>query len=240
MKKFYLIKTGSTFPATAQCFGDFDRWTASALCSTSLPIEIVDAECGAMLPPAEDCAGVAITGSHAMVTDNLPWSLRLEAWIPHLLEAHVPLLGICYGHQLLARAAGGKVGFHPQGLEVGTVMIDRLPSAEEDPLFRALPASFSAHVTHSQTVLTLPTDAYCLASNDFEPHHAFRLGDCAWGVQFHPEYSTDIMRSYIEAQTDELLSAGQDATGLLRDVKETPVAAEIARRFGQIVKERVG
>ena len=64
--------------------------------------------------------------------------------------------GICYGHQLLAKAAGGEAGYHPRGKEIGTVRVDLVDGHNGDALFQSLPNSFAAHVTHSQTVLQLP------------------------------------------------------------------------------------
>ena len=239
MKKLYIIKIGTTFPATETQFGDFDKWTAKALGSVEIQICVVDAEHGAALPIIEECAGAVITGSHAMVTENMPWSVKLEKWITSLLKAQIPVFGICYGHQLLARAAGGQVGFHPRGKEIGTVGIQLLPDCFNDPIFQALPNSFLAHVTHSQTVLNLPKGAICLAANTHEPNHAFRLGKCAWGVQFHPEYNGDIMRSYIQEQANDLKSDGFDVPQLFSEVSETPISAEIFRRFGDLVANRL-
>jgi GMP synthase (glutamine-hydrolysing) len=238
MKSLYIIKAGTTFPATAKQFGDFDEWTAAALGPMDLEKRIVDAEHGAALPAAEDCAGAVVTGSHAMVTDDLPWSVNMEAWILSLLAARIPFFGICYGHQLLARAAGGQVGYHPCGAEVGTVPVHLLADCADDALFRSFPQSFPVHVTHEQTVLVLPPGAKRLAANAHEPHHAFRLGDCAWGVQFHPEYTADIMRSYIMAEADDIRAAGQDIAEILGTVSETPVAAETLRNFARFVEER--
>ena len=235
MKKLYIIKIGTTFPATAAKFGDFDQWTAKGLGSVDLNVSIVDAEHGGALPKVEECAGVVITGSHAMVTDSAPWSGILEKWLSLLLQAQVPVLGICYGHQLLARAAEGRVDFHPNGKEIGMVDIHLLAECLNDPLFQAFPKSFPAHVTHSQTVLNLPKGAICLAANAHEPNHAYRLGKCAWGVQFHPEFNVDIMRSYIQEQSNELKSAGWDVQQLLSKVRETPVAEKILQRFGSFV-----
>jgi GMP synthase (glutamine-hydrolysing) len=239
MKRLYIIKAGTTFPATAREFGDFDQWTAKTLGLADGEIVIVDAEHGAALPATGECAGVVITGSHAMVTDHLPWSVKLQEWIPSLLKAGTPLFCICYGHQLLAQAAGGRVGFHPHGKEIGTVTVHLLPECANDPLFQSLPQSFLVHVTHSQTVPALPKGAIRLAANAHEHNHAFRLGDWAWGVQFHPEYSADIMRSYIHEQAEELESAGLNVSKILYCVSETPFAAETLRNFGNLVKRRL-
>lgn len=235
MKTLYIMKVGTTFPAIKAQYGDFDQWTARAL-GEGVTIGVVDVEHGAALPAIESCAGVVITGSHSMVTDNLPWSVQLEQWLRDALKAALPILGVCYGHQLLARAAGGDVANHPQGKEVGTVAIQRLPACDGDPLLGALPSSFLAHTTHLQSVLTLPVGAIRLASNRFEPNHAFRLGERAYGVQFHPEYSVDIMRAYIEAQQEPLESAGRDVAVLLDGVRDTPDAAQVMTRFVDLVR----
>lgn len=239
MKRLYIIKLGTTFPDTLQRLGDFDRWTTIALGPLETPVEVVDATRVVELPAPHACAGVVITGSHAMVTDNLPWSVHVERWIPALLEAAVPIFGVCYGHQLLARAAGGEAGYHPRGQEIGTVEVERLPAAAQDPLFRDLPERFAAHTTHSQTVLRLPSEAVHLARNAFEPHHAFRVGPSAWGVQFHPEYTVEIMRAYIEEQTAGITAAGQDVPALLNGVRDTTLAAQTIRNFGRLVDQRL-
>ncbi|HOW53732.1 MAG TPA: glutamine amidotransferase [Syntrophorhabdaceae bacterium] len=236
MKRLYIIKAGTTYPVIKERFGDFDTWTLQGLGKTKTEARVLDAVSGAALPIAADCAGVILTGSHSMVTDDLPWSVELEEWIPSVVEAGVPFLGICYGHQLLARAAGGEVGFHPRGMEIGTVEIGLLPDCAGDPLFRSLPQQFSVHAAHSQTVLRLPRRAVRLAVGGHEPNHAFRIGGNAWGIQFHPEYDAAIMRSYIAKLADELVSAGFDVRELLDAVAETPLAARTLRNFARIVE----
>ena len=232
-KNLFIVKVGTTFPDTGREYGDFDSWTLNGLGSGKNAIRVIDAEHGDQLPDADKCSGVVVTGSHDMVTDNLPWSVRVAEWIPVLMDREVPFLGICYGHQLLAHALGGKVGFNPKGTEVGTVDINLLPECADDPLFQSVPSTFPVHATHRQTVITLPEGAVRLAMNRFEPNHAFRVGKCAWGVQFHPEYTADIMRSYIMNEKKDLIHEGIDIGPILDSVKETPAAASILRRFNE-------
>ena len=151
-----------------------------------------------------------------------------------VVAAEIPLLGICYGHQLLGRAMGGQVDYHPQGKEVGTFDVRLRTESREDPLFSGLPPQFPVHATHSQSVLTLPPGAVLLAENDFDPHHAFRLGPCAWGVQFHPEYDSRIMRDYIQAQANSLVDTGRNPESLLGAVRETPAANSILKKFADL------
>jgi len=234
IKKLHIIKAGSTFDHTASRYGDFDEMTLRGLAAERNHTCVVNADQGGKLPSPDSCSGAIITGAHCMVTDNLPWSLAIEAWIQTIVAAEVPLLGICYGHQLLCRAMGGQVGYHPQGREVGTFDVRLHPECREDHLFSGLPTQFPVHTTHSQSVLVLPPGAVLLAENDFEPHHAFRLGPCAWGVQFHPEYDSRIMRDYLLAQADRLADARREPDALLSAIRETPDANSILQKFARL------
>ncbi len=236
MKNIYVIKTGDTFPRIEKKFGDFEDWIIASLGFKKDQVVVINAELGETLPPVSDCKGVVIAGSHTMVTQNLDWSLGIEFWVQGAVKADVPILGICYGHQLIAKAMGGKVDFNPKGIEIGSVEIKLVPNAEKDLLFKDLPKSFSVHASHSQTVVSLPPGAVLLASNSFEPHHAFRLGTSTWGLQFHPEYDKDIMKAYIKSMASEFTQLHNDEKRLLKAVVQTPEALKIIQRFARIVE----
>lgn len=231
MKNLAIIKAGTTYFSTLQAFGDFEDWVRESLEPSVLPVTVVDAVSGNVLPDPDACCGVIVTGSHAMVTDNHPWSVAIEAWIPMLVKRNVPFLGICYGHQLLGRSLGGVVGYNPRGREIGTVAVSLTSEACADPLFREISGSFPAHTIHEQSVLELPSGSVRLACNGHDSHHAFRVGRCAWGVQFHPEYTTRVMRAYIEA-AEGLDKGGEPGTAvLLSRVRETPEANRLLKDF---------
>ncbi|UCE17590.1 MAG: glutamine amidotransferase [Gemmatimonadota bacterium] len=236
MKPILIIKAGTTFEATARAFGDFEDWTIRGMGLSKDAVRVLAVFRNESLPTDDSFCGVVVTGSHAMVTDREPWSEELAGWIRGIIERGTPFLGLCYGHQLLAYAMGGHVGNHPRGREIGTVRIEIEDKGAGDELISILPREFLGHVTHTQTVLRLPPGALILASNAFEPHHAIRVGECAWGVQFHPEFEAAIMRSYINEQSLGLKAEGLDISSLRSGVVETPHAAKILQRFASLVK----
>ncbi|RKR67026.1 GMP synthase (glutamine-hydrolysing) [Acidovorax sp. 94] len=237
-RTLWIIKTGDTLPAQRARYGDFEDWIAGGLnqapASTQLALQTLDARTATAWPEPGQIAGVVVTGSPAMVTDREPWSERTAAWLASVVAARVPVLGICYGHQLLAHALGGEVARHPAGLEIGTVAVQRLAGAEGDTLLGHLPARFGAQVVHEQTVQRLPPGAVALAANAHEPHHAFRVGPCAWGVQFHPEFSDAVMRDYVACFAPALQRAGMDVAALEQGVQATPESASLLARFAQL------
>ena len=240
MKPVLIVKLGDTLPELAQPKGDFEDWFMKPFHRAGLATRVTDPRKGETLPAPADYAGILLTGSHAMVTDRHDWSSETAAWLPGAVAADVPLLGVCYGHQLLAEAMGGSAGNHPQGMEMGTVDITLTPAAADDLLFKTFPEVMPVHASHSQTVTSLPPDAVLLAANDWEPHHAFRIGDCAWGIQFHPEFDAHIMRTYTQTFGDELKKQGQNPEQLLQRVEETPESNKVLERFAQIIGRELG
>ncbi len=228
--RFLIVETGLPI-APMRRHGDFAHWirVAGGLHRDESPS--VNVEAGAPLPGHAGLAGVIVSGSGAMVSDRLEWSERCAAWLAAAARAGVPIMGICYGHQLLAHALGGEVGDHPGGREMGTMEIVLDPAAADDPLLGAMPARFDAQLTHVQSVLRLPEGAVALACSAHEPVQAFRWGDAAWGVQFHPEFSATHMRGYIRARRTALLRESLDADALLRGVGAAPQGRRVLRRF---------
>jgi len=236
-----IVKLGSTFEALrARQGGDFEHWIADGLGAHALPLLVIDPRRGDALPDPAGVSGVVVTGSHAMVSHREPWSEATAAWLAKLVARDTPVLGICYGHQLLAHALGGEAGDHPQGAEVGTVTVTLGEAAATDPLLQGLPAQFPAHAVHWQSALRLPEGAVLLAGNEHEPVHAFRAGRNAWGVQFHPEFDADAMRGYIEMLAGELASMGADAKTMRERVVDTDAAASLLGRFARIVETHHG
>lgn len=229
-----ILKTGSTHDHVRQRLGDFEDWIAAGLRAGGAEVRVHDARTGTPPPAPGAVAGVVITGSHAMVSERAPWSEALLPWLRSAVQGQTPVLGICYGHQLLAHALGGAVDHHPEGVEIGTVTVERHTAATGDPLLGELPDTFPAQAVHWQSVRRLPPGAVLLAGSAHETHHAFRVGPCAWGVQFHPEFSVDALRAYLDGLAPGLAEAGHDAAAIAAALRPCPDAASVLPRFARI------
>lgn len=235
MKSICIVKTGSTFSATRADHEDFEDWIINRLDRTQSTPFTVNVQGGDDLPDLSQCDGIILTGSHSMVTDEDLWSQNTAQWLKDAVHQEIPLLAICYGHQLLAKSLGGVADYHTEGMEIGTVEIHLTDYIQDDLLFCELPDSIFAHTIHSQSVLELPSDAVRLAYNSHDHNHAFRIGKCAWGVQFHPEFSEEIMDSYInEIAKTEKFDADKKLS-LLQRSQETRESNALLKKFESIV-----
>lgn len=237
-KKLLVVKTGS-LRARAQrlvdLFGDQEEIFSAAAGYDAATSEVIDVWAGAAIPhPPSHYRGILITGSGAMVSDLEPWMEETARWLRDAVAAEVPMLGICFGHQLLAHALGGAVGPNPRGLEVGTIRVTF--NAAADPLFACLPASadFGAH--HYQSVLTRPAGAQVLGSNEQDENQALRFAPHAWGVQFHPEFGQAFMRALVDVAADGIARAGGDLDAIGRSLAETPHGPALLERFMAIIE----
>ena len=227
-----VVETGRPIPSMRR-HGRFPHWVRTAAGLSRDEVAVVDMLSDGDLPPHRDYAGILVTGSGAMVTDREPWSERTADWLRDAAHDGAALFGICYGHQLLAHALGGEVADNPRGIEMGSVELELRPEAAEDPLFTGLPGRFLAQATHVQSVLRPPEGAVVLAGSVLDDCHAFRWGDAAWGVQFHPEFSAGHMRGYVAGRAARLAAAGQDPDLIHDAVRAAPDARRVLRRFAR-------
>ena len=108
MKQFLIIKTGSTFEGITRTRGDFEDWTAETMGLEGDEWLSINVQIGETLPDPDDVIGCVITGSHDMITNDTDWILATTRWVREAVKADLPMIGICFGHQLMANALGGK------------------------------------------------------------------------------------------------------------------------------------
>jgi GMP synthase (glutamine-hydrolysing) len=146
--------------------------------------------------PVDDYGAVLLFGGsmHADQDDHHPWLRDESLLIERLLDQHVPLLGVCLGAQLIAKAAHADVHACERP-EVGWVDVELTEDAADDPLFSGFPEQFPAFQWHYYEY-GVPAGA-CELARSKDCSQAFRLGDVAWGVQFHPEVTREIVADWV-------------------------------------------
>ncbi len=134
--------------------------------------------------------------------DTYPFLKEEDCLLKQALEAEVPILGLCLGCQLLAKAAGAKVVRNPLP-EIGWMKVQLTEQGVNDPLFQGLDADLSVFQWHGDTV-ELPANGVWLASSERCRHQAFRIGRAAYGLQFHVEVAPDDVHAWTEAYLSDL------------------------------------
>ncbi len=158
-----------------------------------------------------------------------PWLWIEYEVLRELVERRVPLFGVCLGAQTLARATGAWVGPSPEP-ERGFFPVELTEAAREDPVFRRLPRRFDAFQGHAYA-FEVPPGAVELARSRVCPQ-AIRVGECAWGVQFHPEVRVE----QVERWFAEEGRSGADVDRILREARErfgwwNAFGADLCRSF---------
>ncbi len=177
----------------------------AALNAKGWPTERCCIDAGDTLPEStEAIAGVVIFGGPMSANDDHLPAIKAELdWLPGMLESDTPFFGICLGAQMLARCLGAKVSRHPDGMmEIGYYPI--APTAPACGTFKN-----PMHVYHwHKEGFELPAGAELLVEGDIFRNQAFRYGQSAYGVQFHPEMQEPIMRHWLEAASHMLVEPG--------------------------------
>ncbi len=233
-KPLLIVQTGHTPDRVRKRFGDFDDFFCNVVRTSSREIRIVEADVGGSLPDPLTVGRAIITGSPTMITDWPPWVERLAGWVRGAFDVGLPMFGVCFGHQIMCKAMGGHVDWlEGEQREMGTKEIELLDEAWDDPLLHGLPRHFYAHTTHSQTVIEAPPGAHVLGRSQREHHHIVRHSPTALSVQFHPEFSVEVIKTYLRLRQEGLRDEGQDPELLLKQARATPHARRILRRFAR-------
>ncbi|MFP5347298.1 MAG: type 1 glutamine amidotransferase [Actinomycetes bacterium] len=193
-----------------------------------------------------DCRGfdglMVLGGTMAAWEDDVaPWLPASRRLLASAVADGTPTLGICLGAQLLALATGGRVERGASGPELGVVPVTLTADADDDPLARALPSSFLAPQGHRDAVTRLPPDAVLLASSDRYENQLFRVGERAWGVQYHPEVDAATFEDWMRGDAEQLAEQGRTPEEVTAQFREregelADVAARHASAFAASVR----
>tara|TARA_B100000029_G_C17463755_1_gene919479 strand:+ start:319 stop:1008 length:690 start_codon:yes stop_codon:yes gene_type:complete len=196
LKRVSILKCGPGIDEIRNVYGHASDWVAEIVSSydNNININVINSyEC---IQPDNDDAWI-ITGSSSSCYEDKDWIVELEFQIKRGYEVNKPILGICFGHQIIAQSLGGKVIKNPMGWELGSNKINITDYGKKSEIFNSIPNNNDYYFSHQDTVLDLPRNAIELAYNEMG-NQAYCIGEKIFGVQFHPEFSFDVMEAYIK------------------------------------------
>ncbi len=199
-RSILLLKCGSGNPAVVARFGDYESFFIRALGGDPARFTVVAPYKGEPLPDPSRHSAVLATGSAFSVTEKRPWMAETAEYLLSAGEKRVPVLGVCFGHQLLCEALGAPVQKSPKGREFGTVSLELTDEGRRDPIFAGLAARIEVQASHEDEASLLPAGARLLAGNGHSAVQAIAFGDFVRGVQFHPEWHREAIRAMGEVR----------------------------------------
>ncbi|WP_433518140.1 type 1 glutamine amidotransferase [Nonomuraea sp. CA-143628] len=199
-----------------------------------LRLDVVPAYDGAPLPARLSHDAMIMLGGGFLPSDDYraPWLATARSLVAQALDEGVPFFGICLGGQMLAEVAGGEVTPDAGAPENGSLPVTLRPEAADDTLFHSLPEVVPAIEHHVDAITALPPEAVWLAQTTACPYQAFRVGEQAWGVQFHPEVLPARIREW---RVDGFDPGEVYARAMADEPVSTPIWREVATRFAKFV-----
>lgn len=236
-----IIQTGSAIESARHKYGDFNEWFIKGLNIDRDRVKTYKVFEKTHFPDTQNLIGIIITGSSFMLTDEHMWSKMTIEWLKQFVDSKIPILGVCYGHQLLANMLGGKVDWNPKGREIGQITMHLTTDAYKDKLLSGSinlqTKNIKLLASHQQSVIELPASATLLGNTKLDPNHCFCYEDHIWGLQFHPEFTSEITRYYIQERTLDITNEELNPTQISNSIENIDNGSPILKRFRDICEE---
>jgi len=201
-RRIGLLVCGHIHPDALEVGGDYPPLFDELLGGHDIELVTYDADLGHLPESVDECDGWLTSPGRPSVTDDEPWIADAQAFVRDVVDAERPFVGICFGHQLLAQAMGGRVERAVVGWGVGAQTYEVV---DREPWMTPAVSRFELIASHEDQVVELPPGARLLATAEYCPNAMFSLGDRALGLQPHPELTA--------AHSTILLTARRDLIG---------------------------
>ncbi|WP_426572617.1 type 1 glutamine amidotransferase [Aquihabitans sp. McL0605] len=205
-----LLQCGHVHPEVAADLGDYPELFAELLAPHGIELTTFDVDHDQFPTDLEAFDGWVISGSANSAYDDLPWIHRTEDLLRQMITDEIPMVAVCFGHQLLAQAMGSTVAKAADGWGAGVHAYEFL--GEPEPWMVPPPsAPVRVIASHQDQVTALPDGAVLLARTDHCPIAAFTLGPTAFAIQPHPEFTAAVSRGLVERRRDRIGAEASDA-----------------------------
>ena len=226
--KVNILSCGPGLPEVVSKYGHSSEWIPNAINDPNISYNIIKVYNNETFS-LDDHDAFIVTGSKYSVYEPVEWISDLKEYVNSIIISNKPLLGICFGHQVIASCLGGIVEKNPKGWELGSYNLTLTELGKISPLFNGISNLDVVYESHQDVVSTLPDSVVELAYTK-KSTQSFSFRNNIYGVQFHPEFSYEVTRQLMNLRLKKGIKI--DSNNLVRSVNGN----KLLNNFINIVK----